>query len=527
VTYLAFFALFETSRSTGNRHLCEADETRGREVAANFEVSGTGRSIGQIGWSDGKDSCSRTQRNKRGSPHQRITAGNFCNPVNHTIASETLSAAGHIDPGHVNIDKTGMANQTQTAGEESVFREPSYARFWLARICSTLSFQMAAVAVGWQMYALTHSTFALGMVGLAQFLPMLLLTLLVGHVADRFSRKTIISICQVVESSTMVLLAISSYLHRLHPVGIYCAIMAIGASRAFENPSTQAMVPGLVEDPKVPQAIAWSASANQTASIVGPALGGLLYAFGAHVPYGMCACLYGTAATLSSTILLKRRTASKGPVTAKSLFSGIHYIRERKNILGAISLDLFAVLLGGATALLPAYARDILHTGPWGLGLLRLSPAVGALTTSIFLAHHPIRTRAGQRMFAAVIIFGVATVAFALSRNVWLSMAILSVLGAADVTSVVVRSSLVQMETPDEMRGRVSAVNSLFIGTSNQLGEFESGVTASWFGIIPATIVGGVGSVVVALIWMGLFPGLRKLQSVGTSATSETAQVAK
>ena len=420
-----------------------------------------------------------------------------------------------------------MADQTQSAGEESVFREPSYARFWLARICSTLSFQMAAVAVGWQMYALTHSTFALGMVGLVQFLPMLLLTLLVGHVADRFNRKTIISICQVVQSSTMVLLSIASYLHRLHPLGIYCGIAAIGASRAFESPSTQAMVPGLVEGPKVPQAIAWSSSANQTASIVGPALGGLLYAFGAHVPYGMCACLFGTAAALSSTILLKRRTARKGPVTAKSLFSGIHYIRERKNILGAISLDLFVVLLGGATALLPAYAHDILHTGPWGLGLLRLSPAVGALSTSIFLGHHPIRTRAGKRMFAAVIIFGVATVGFALSRNVWLSMAILCVLGAADVTSVVVRSSLVQMETPDEMRGRVSAVNSLFIGTSNQLGEFESGVTASWFGIIPATIIGGVGSVVVALIWMGLFPGLRKLQSVAASATGEPAQVAK
>jgi MFS family permease len=207
--------------------------------------------------------------------------------------------------------------------------------------------------------------------------------------------------------------------------------------------------------------------------------------------------------------------------------SGIHYIRERRNILGAISLDLFVVLLGGATALLPAYARDILHTGPWGLGLLRLAPAVGALSTSVFLAHHPIRTRAGQRMFAAVIVFGVATVAFALSRNVWLSMAILCLLGAADVTSAVVRSSLVQLETPDEMRGRVSAVNSLFIGTSNQLGEFESGVTASWFGIIPATILGGVGSIVVALIWMVVFPDLRKLESLAGSAADEKVQLAK
>jgi len=206
---------------------------------------------------------------------------------------------------------------------------------------------------------------------------------------------------------------------------------------------------------------------------------------------------------LSSAIVPMYRTATKGPVTASSIFSGIQFIKAHKNILGAISLDLFVVLLGGATALLPAYARDILRTGPWGLGLLRLSPAVGALSTSIFLAHHPIRKHAGHRMFIAVIIFGVAIISFALSRNIFLSMGILCVLGAADVTSVVVRSSLVQLETPDEMRGRVSAVNSLFIGTSNQLGEFESGITASWFGIVPATIIGGIGSIVVALIWMG------------------------
>ena len=420
-----------------------------------------------------------------------------------------------------------MPEPEQPIDARSVFREPAYVRFWSARICSTISFQVTAVAVGWQVYALTQSTFALGMVGLVQFLPMLLLTLVVGHVADRFNRKTIISICQTVEGVTLALLAVSSYLHRLHPFGIFCAVAAIGASRAFESPSTQAMVPSLVEDAKVPQAIAWSTSANQTASIVGPALGGLLYAFGPHVPYGLCAFLFATAALLSSTIVPKRRMAARAPVTGQSILAGIHYIRERKNILGAISLDLFVVLLGGATALLPAYARDILHTGPWGLGLLRLAPAVGALSTAVFLAHHPIRTRAGHRMFAAVMVFGVATVAFALSRNVWLSMAILCVLGAADVTSVVVRSSLVQLETPDEMRGRVSAVNSLFIGTSNQLGEFESGVTASWFGIIPATTVGGVGSIVIALIWMVVFPDLRKLKSVAGSFAGEKLEVAK
>jgi MFS family permease len=230
-------------------------------------------------------------------------------------------------------------------GEQSVFQEPSYLLFWLARICSTISFQMVAVAVGWQIYALTHSTFALGMVGLVQFLPMLLLTLLVGHVADRFNRKTIISICQTLESVTLALLAITSYLHRLHPAGIYCAVAAIGAARAFEAPSTQALVPGLVDTAKVPQAISWFTSATQTASIVGPALGGFLYVLGAHVPYGLCACLYLTAAVLSSTVVPKRRNAGRGTVTARSIFSGIHHIRGHKNILGAISLDLFVVLL--------------------------------------------------------------------------------------------------------------------------------------------------------------------------------------
>jgi MFS family permease len=281
-----------------------------------------------------------------------------------------------------------------------------------------------------------------------------------------------------------------------------------------------------VETPRVPQAIAWFASATQTASIVGPALGGVLYIFGAHVPYATCACLYVAAAILSSSVVPKRRTAGKQLDSANSIFSGIHYIRERKNILGAISLDLFAVLLGGATALLPAFVRDILHTGPWGLGLLRLAPAVGALLMAVFLAHHPIRKHAGPRMFAAVIVFGLATVAFALSRNIWLSVAFLCVLGAADVTSVVVRSSLVQLETPDGMRGRVSAVNSLFIGTSNQLGQFESGVTAAWFGLIPATVMGGVGSILVALAWMGLFPGLRRLQSLAGPSAGDKERTA-
>jgi MFS family permease len=397
------------------------------------------------------------------------------------------------------------------AARLNVFGVPSYRFFWIARVLTSLAYQMLGVAVGWQMYALTHSTFYLGMVGLAQFSPLLLLTLVVGHVADRFDRRRILTICRAVEGLVCVGLAAASWTHHSQPAGIFCAVALVGAARAFENPSTQAIVPNLVPGEMVAQAIAWSSSANQTASILGPALGGFLYVAGAQVPYAASGCLFLVASGLSFGIQLWNSGVQKSSVTAPSIFSGIRYIREHKNILGAISLDLFAVLLGGATALLPAYAHDILKTGPWGLGLLRLSPAIGALTTSVLLARYPIRKHAGMRMFFAVMVFGLATVAFALSRSIWLSMAILIVLGSADVMSVVVRSTLVQIETPDQMRGRVSAVNTLFIGTSNQLGEFESGMTASWFGLIPATILGGAGSIVVALVWMRLFPGLRKL----------------
>ena len=403
----------------------------------------------------------------------------------------------------------------------SIFRQKSYARFWLARAFSTLTFQMSAVAVGWQIYEITHSTFALGMVGLVQFLPILLLTLLVGHVADRFNRKAVMTACQVVSGVMYAALAAGSYFHFLSTGWIYFAVAIIGTARAFERPSTQALLPSLVESPRVPQAIAWSSSSTQTASIIGPALGGVLYALGAHVPYGLCAGLCWIAAILSMNVQPLRNTRHQHTVRSESLFSGIQYVFERKKILGAISLDLFVVLLGGATALLPAYARDILHAGPWGLGLLRVAPAVGALSVSVFLAHRPIRRRAGYCMFSAVIVFGVATVLFGLSRNFLLSMGILCLLGAADLISVVVRSSLVQLETPDRMRGRVSAVNSLFIGTSNQLGQFESGVTAAWWGVVPATIIGGIGSICIAALWIWWFPGLRQLDSVSSMPAEE------
>ncbi len=383
-----------------------------------------------------------------------------------------------------------------------------------SRASSTLAFQVQAVAVGWQIYALTHSTFQLGMVGLAQFLPMVLLNLVVGHVADHYNRRNIVAICQFIEGSAAAFLAVGSYAGWLTAPAIYGAIALIGAARAFEGPSTQALTPGLVGRSQLPKAMATMSSFFQTAAIVGPALGGFLYVLGAHAAYGLAAVMFLTGGLATSSIRIEFVVPRREPPTLKSIFLGINFIRSRPTVLGAISLDLFAVLLGGATALLPVFAREILHTGPWGLGLLRACPALGALSMSVTLARRPIPSHAGRAMFSAVMMFGAATVVFALSHWIPLSMLALFILGASDVVSVVIRQSLVQLETPDEMRGRVSAVNSLFIGTSNQLGEFESGVTASWWGTIPAAVVGGVGSIVIAALWMYLFPDLRKLDAL-------------
>jgi MFS family permease len=398
--------------------------------------------------------------------------------------------------------------------QQSILRHAPFRRFWLARVCTTLGFQMQAVAVGWQIYALTGSTWYLGLVGLAQFLPMFLLTLAVGHVADRYDRRRIAAACQVVQGAALALLAAGSFTGWLSKEAILIIVFVGGAARAFEGPTMQALVPGLVPQGLIPRASAWSASANQTASIVGPALGGLLYALGATVVYATAGVLFLAASCFLTSIRVVTLPRPREPVSVRSLFAGIAFIRSRPEILGAISLDLFAVLLGGATALLPVYARDILHTGPLGLGLLRTAPALGALVMSVFLARSPLRHRVGRIMFTSVFIFGVGTVVFALSTSFTLSMLALVVLGGADVISVVIRSSLVQIETPDEMRGRVSAVNSMFIGTSNQLGEFESGATAALFGTVPAVLIGGIGTMIVVLLWMRFFPKLAQIDSL-------------
>ncbi len=395
-----------------------------------------------------------------------------------------------------------------------LLRHPPFALFWSARVCSSLAYQMQSVAIGWQVYAMTGSAFDLGLVGLAQFLPVAALTLAVGHVADRYDRRRIVAACQMIEAAAAVALTAGVGTGAMGVHGIFAVVVLIGAARAFESPTLSALMPGLVGPARLQQASAWSASANQSATIVGPAFGGLLYAVGAAVPFGLATALFLTAATCVLMIGRPHPVVARPPATLRSVFLGLAFIRANPAVLGAISLDLVAVLLGGATALLPIYARDILQTGPWGLGVLRAAPAVGALAMSVVLARRPLRRRVGRLMFGAVAVFGLATVVFSVSRSLPLSLLSLVVLGAADVVSVVIRFALVQMRTPEEMRGRVSAVNMLFIGTSNQLGEFESGTTAALLGTVPATLLGGVATIGVALLWMRLFPSLRTIDAL-------------
>ena len=338
-----------------------------------------------------------------------------------------------------------------------------------------IAHQMLAVAVGWQVYALTGRALDLGLVGLVQFLPSFFLVLVAGYVADHFDRRRVLQFCMLAEATAALGLAIASATGVIGETVIFMLIFIVGAARAFQMPTMQALLPALVPPQLLSRAIAANASAGQAAIIAGPALGGIIYVAGPATVYGVSTLLFVLTGLMIFLIRIERRPAPTSTPGLSSVLEGIRFIRRQPAVLGAISLDMFAVLLGGATALLPIYARDILHTGPWGLGLLRSSTAVGALGMALWLAHHPLRGRAGRTMFAAVAVFGAATVVFGLSQSFAVSLAALLVLGAADMISVVIRQSLVQLQTPDHMRGRVSAVNSLFIGTSNQLGEFESG----------------------------------------------------
>lgn len=397
---------------------------------------------------------------------------------------------------------------------DALYRYRPLVLFLLGRLSSTVAYQMLSVAVGWQIYALTGSPIYLGLVGLAQFLPMCLFSLLAGHVADGYDRRMIFRVCQITQAIGVLVLAIGSFESWLSKEHILLIAFLLGAARAFETPTAQALLPNLVSPEFFPRAVAWSASLLQAGSIAGPALGGFLYTAGSAVAYTVMGAIYLCGSLFVSLITIRNTPVEREPVSLKSLFAGIAFIRSKQAILGAISLDLFAVLLGGATALLPVYAREILFTGPWGLGFLRSAPAVGALIMSVFLARFPLRHHVGPIMFVAVVVFGLGTMAFAISTSFSFSLATLVFLGGADVISVVIRQSLVQAETPDFMRGRVSAVNSLFVGTSNQLGEFESGVTAAWFGTKTAVLIGGIGTIIVAVLWTRLFPALTRVDSL-------------
>ncbi|MCQ9155792.1 MFS transporter [Acidomonas methanolica] len=377
-----------------------------------------------------------------------------------------------------------------------------------ARAMSALSSQVLAVAVGWQIYALTHSVAALGLVGLTQFLPMLALVFASGHVADQFNRQRIAQICQSIEVLAALFMSLASFTNHLTPGAIYALVALYGALRSFEQPAQQTFLPAIASAAQFPRAAALSSSLFQAACIVGPSLGGLLYGLGAGFCYLICAIGFGSAFCATSMLRLPRTQTSRSPMSLDSVFGGIAFLRRRRDLLGAISLDLFAVLLGGATAMLPVYASDILHLGPVGLGILRSAPGAGALCISIYLARHPLKGRCGPIMFLSVAVFGVATIVFGVAHTLWLSVAALAILGAADVVSVVVRGALTQLATPDAMRGRVSAVNMLFIGSSNQLGEFESGMLASLTGPEAAVVLGGVGTLVVTGVWIALFPRL-------------------
>jgi len=413
------------------------------------------------------------------------------------------------------VEKRGnrlTMSSTIPVGAGALLTHRPFLFFLLSRSLSRFSSLIGIVAFGWQVYDLTDSAFALGMMGLVGFLPTALLVFVAGNAADRYERKRILQVCQFAQALTISFVAWGAYAGRLTVVDLFIAVLVLGTTAAFENPATAALLPLVVPEGTVQRATALSSGSAQLATIMGPVLGGIAYAVSPGLPYAIMVVFWLTAAICVGAVRLTQPAAPKFSAKPGDLFAGVRFIKNNPAILGTISLDLFAVLLGGVTALLPIYARDILQTGPWGLGILRAAPAIGALLTTVVLARQPIKRRVGMRMFQAVIIFGAATVAFAISHWMWVSAVALAILGAADTVSVVIRFSLVQLATPDAMRGRVGAVNFLFINASNNLGQFESGVTAALLGAVPAAVLGGVGTIAVALLWMKLFPTLRDVE---------------
>lgn len=407
-----------------------------------------------------------------------------------------------------------MALPTTEDGPErasyAAFGSPGFRLFQAARFCIIAALEMQSVAIGWQVYEITKRPLDLGLVGLALFLPGVVLFLPAGHVADRFARRTVLLCCYMGFGMCSALLLALALRHSPSVLMIYAVVLLLGVVRTFNGPAGRAILPQLVPIENFPNAVTWNATFFQAATISGPALGGLLYAV-ARGP----GAVYGGAvlAAVAATVLMWRihpRSQTQRTARTANVFAGFQYIWKEKFILALISLDMFAVLLGGAVALLPVYAREILHIGPWGLGILRSSPAVGAALMAFFLAHNPLQRNVGSVMLWCVGGFGVFTIVFGLSRSVPLSILALLLTGAFDMVSVVIRGTLVQLATPDEMRGRVTAVDMIFIGTSNELGQFESGLTAHWFGTVPAVVLGGIGTLCVIGLWAWIFPELRE-----------------
>jgi MFS family permease len=409
------------------------------------------------------------------------------------------------------------STEQRLASGTAAFQFSGFRLYQIARFCIVFCTEMQSVAVGWQVYEITRRPLDLGLTGLVQFLPGVLLFLVTGHVADRFDRRKLLTLCYAGYTfSSALLLFVALHVEALHRSGtvapIFAILFLVGVVRSFSMPVSRALLPQLVPEEHFQSAVAWNSSIFQSATILGPAIGGLLYAFsrGPAAVYGTALFAGGVAVFTTLRIQVQERPRARERFTVQAVLAGFRYIWAHKLVLGSISLDLFAVLLGGAVALLPVYAKEILHTGPWGLGLLRSAPGIGAGVMALLIAYKPIRKRAGATMLWCVAGFGVFTMVFGFSRSLVLSMISLFFVGAADMVSVVVRGVLIQVETPDEMRGRVNAVDMIFIGASNELGEFESGLAAQWLGAVPAVVLGGLGAIAVTILWAWMFPELRR-----------------
>ncbi len=396
----------------------------------------------------------------------------------------------------------------------SLLRHGQYRIYFATRVATALAYQMLFVAVGWQVYDLTNSALDLGLVGLLLFIPSVPGTLLVGHVADHYDRRWVIRLAQIGKAICAGVLTVGSFTGTLSVYVIFSTVLAIGFCRAFDTPTLNTLVPGIVPKEMISRAVAGGSMANQVATISGPALGGILYIFGPEVVYGLCFLAFITASILVGFIRLSYPPREKKPITFETVFAGFTYLRQNRIIFGAISLDLCVIMLGGVIALLPVYARDILQTGPWGLGLLRSAPAVGALIATIFLTRATLRRNSGKLIICALCIYGFTVLVFGISNWLPLSLAALMVYGAMDTLNAVIRQSMIQSRTPNDKLGRVMSVSSMFTSSASTLGQFESGVMAAIFGVVPSVLIGGFGAIAIALLWIKLFPELWRVQSV-------------